>query len=63
MMEGRVWQRGASKGRKDSQNARQMQSSAYSSNQQQVYRDSAYEAFTSDPMMSAIQKSLIAETI
>ena len=51
-MEGRVWQRGASKGRKNSSNARQMVAS-----QEQI------DAITSDPMMSAVQKSLIAETI
>ena len=44
----RIWQRGASKGRKNSTNARQMQ---------------ANEGFQADPMMSALQRSLIAETI
>ena len=52
-MEGRVWQRGASKGRKNSSNARQM----YQNNQ------SGSKEFQADPMMSALQRSLIAETI
>ena len=55
-MEGRVWQRGASKGRKNSSNARQMQ-------QPDQLTQEQIAAIQADPMMSAVQKSLIAETI
>ena len=50
-----MWQRGASKGRKNSSNARQMTVPGGTQNSQ----DDAL----SDPMMSALQRSLIAETI
>ena len=50
-----MWQRGASKGRKNSSNARQMAVPGGNQNSQ----DDAL----SDPMMSALQRSLIAETI
>lgn len=49
---GRIWQRGASKGRKGSQNRRMMND---------IYAGDF--GSTQDTMMSALQKSLIAETL
>jgi hypothetical protein len=40
-----------------------MATNPYNSNSRANIKDSTYDAVTSDPMMSAIQKSLIAETI
>lgn len=53
---GRIWQRGASKGRKGSQNRRLMM------NDPQYQGDFA-SGEDQDSMMSALQKSLIAETL
>ena len=82
MEPGRIWQRGASKGRKGSTNARMMQSSAYqgsadagkvvpshqnkysnSDNVQMNQNDFGDDPEQSDIMMSALQRSLIAETL
>jgi len=70
MEPGRIWQRGASKGRKGSTNARMMNSNvSEGSNPTQVnlkydMNDFGEEgANKSDTMMSALQRSLIAETL
>jgi hypothetical protein len=49
MTEGRIWQRGASKGRKNSNNARQMQQ-----NQQVKQEKKTSGGFQADPMMSTL---------
>ena len=53
---GRIWQRGASKGRKGSQNRRMM-------NDPQYQGDFGEGNPDQDAMSSALQKSLIAETL
>lgn len=50
-LSGRIWQRGASKGRKGSSNRRSMEG------------DNDFGEADQDAMMSALQKSLIAETL
>ena len=65
-MEGRVWQRGASKGRQNSSNARQMAASQAMTTKgptPEQLSEAQIAAIQADPMMSAVQKSLIAETI
>ena len=53
---GRIWQRGASKGRKGSQNRRMMNDPQYEGDFGDANPDQ-------DAMSSALQKSLIAETL
>ena len=54
MENGRIWQRGASKGRKGSTNRRMMRPDTY---------DADFGDQDQDAIMAALQKSLIAETL